>query len=222
MIQAFYPGAPMVYGGFTSNVDMRSGAPAFGTPENAKANLAGGQLARRYGLPYRTSGCNASNTADAQAVYETQMSMWSGILGHGNLLYHAAGWLEGGLVASFEKLIIDVEMLQNIMSMLLPIQTDEEELGVEAIESVAPGGHFFGVEHTMSRYETAFYSPLVSDWQNNESWQAAGAKDATERATEIWQQAIQSFEAPVLDGARREAIDEYVEKRRAQIGSSEP
>ena len=109
-----------------------------------------------------------------------------------------------------------------IRDRLLPIQTDEEELGVEAIESVAPGGHFFGVEHTMNRYETAFYSPLVSDWQNNESWQAAGAKDATERATEIWQQAIQSFEAPVIDGARREAIDEYVEKRRAQIGSSEP
>ena len=222
MIQAFYPGAPVVYGGFTSNVDMRSGAPAFGTPENAKANLAGGQLARRYGLPYRTSGCNASNIADAQAVYETQMSMWSGFLGHGNLLYHAAGWLEGGLVASFEKLIIDVEMLQNIVSMLLPIQTNEEELGVEAIESVDPGGDFFGTEHTMARYETAFYSPLVSDWQNNESWEAAGGRDATERATDIWQQALESFEAPVIDRARREAIDDYVEKRRTHIGSNEP
>ncbi len=204
------------------NVDMRSGAPAFGTPENAKANLAGGQLARRYGLPYRTSGCNASNTTDAQAVYETQMSMWSAVLGHGNLLYHAAGWLEGGLVASFEKLIIDVEMLQNLISMLSPIRTSEEELGIDAIEAVAPGGHFFGTEHTMARYETAFYTPLVSDWQNNENWQAAGGKDATERATSIWQQAIETFEAPLIDGARREAIDEYVDRRKTQIGSSEP
>ena len=106
--------------------------------------------------------------------------------------------------------------------MLLPIQTNEEDLGVEAIESVDPGGHFFGTEHTMARYETAFYSPLVSDWQNNESWEAAGGRDATERATEIWQQALKSFEAPVIDGARREAIDEYVENRRTQIGSSEP
>ena len=222
MIQAFYPGAPVVYGGFTSNVDMRSGAPAFGTPENAKANLAGGQLARRYGLPYRTSGCNASNTTDAQAVYETQMSMWSAVLGHGNLLYHAAGWLEGGLVASFEKLIIDVEMLQNLISMLSPIRTSEEELGIDAIEAVAPGGHFFGTEHTMARYETAFYAPLVSDWQNNENWQAAGGKDATERATSLWQQAIETFEAPLIDGARREAIDEYVDRRKTQIGTSEP
>jgi len=222
MIQAFYPGAPVVYGGFTSNVDMRSGAPAFGTPENAKANLAGGQLARRYGLPYRTSGCNASNTTDAQAVYETQMSMWSAVLGHGNLLYHAAGWLEGGLVASFEKLIIDVEMLQNLISMLSPIQTSEEELGIDAIKAVAPGGHFFGTEHTMARYETAFYTPLVSDWQNNENWEAAGGKDATERATSLWQQAIETFEAPLIDGDRREAIDEYVDRRKTQIGSSEP
>ncbi len=222
MIQAFYPGSPVVYGGFTSNVDMRSGAPAFGTPENAKANLAGGQLARRYGLPYRTSGCNASNTTDAQAVYETLMSMWSAVLGYGNLLYHAAGWLEGGLVASFEKLVIDVEMLQNLSSMLSPIQTSEEELGIGAIKAVAPGGHFFGTEHTMARYESAFYTPLVSDWQNNENWQAAGGKDATERATSIWQQAIETFEAPLLDGARREAIDNYVDRRKTQIGSGEP
>ena len=113
-------------------------------------------------------------------------------------------------------------MLQNIVSMLLPIQTNEEDLGVEAIESVDPGGHFFGTEHTMARYETAFYSPLVSDWQNNESWEAAGGRDATERATDIWQQALESFEAPVIDRARREAIDDYVEKRRTHIGSNEP
>ena len=222
MVQLFFPGTPVVYGGFTSNVDMRSGAPAFGTPENAKANLAGGQLARHYGLPYRSSGCNASNTADAQAVYETQMSLWSAVLGNGNLLYHAAGWLEGGLVASFEKVIIDVEMLQNLTCLFSKPKVNTEELALDTIGAVPPGGHFFGTEHTMQRYESAFYQPLLSDWQNNESWVEAGAKDATQRATDLWQQAIHSFEPPPLDPGRLEAIDEYVEKRKHEIGSGEP
>ena len=222
MVQLFFPGTPVVYGGFTSNVDMRSGAPAFGTPENAKANLAGGQLARHYGLPYRSSGCNASNTADAQAVYETQMSLWSAVLGNGNLLYHAAGWLEGGLVASFEKVIIDVEMLQNLTCLFSKPKVNTEELALDTIGAVPPGGHFFGTEHTMQRYESAFYQPLLSDWQNNESWVEAGAKDATQRATDLWQQAIHSFEPPPIDPGRLEAIDEYVEKRKHEIGSGEP
>jgi len=222
MVQLFSPGAPVVYGGFTSNVDMRSGAPAFGTPENAKANLAGGQLARHYGLPYRSSGCNASNTADAQAVYETQMSLWSAVLGNGNLLYHAAGWLEGGLVASFEKVIIDVEILQNLTCLFSKPKVNTEELALDTIGAVPPGGHFFGTEHTMQRYESAFYQPLLSDWQNNESWVEAGAKDATQRATDLWQQAIHSFEPPPIDPGRLEAIDEYVEKRKHEIGSGEP
>ena len=222
MVQLFSPGAPTVYGGFTSNVDMRSGAPAFGTPENAKANLAGGQLARHYGLPYRTSGCNASNAADAQAVYETQMSLWSAVLGNGNLVYHAAGWLEGGLVASFEKVIIDVEMLQNLTCLFSKPKVNTEELALDAIKAVPPGGHFFGTAHTMERYESAFYAPLLSDWKNSESWVEAGSKDATERATDLWQQAIHNFEAPPLDPGRLEAMDEYVERRKHQIGSGEP
>lgn len=222
MVQLFFPGTPVVYGGFTSNVDMRSGAPVFGTPENAKANLAGGQLARHYGLPYRSSGCNASNTADAQAVYETQMSLWSAVLGNGNLLYHAAGWLEGGLVASFEKVIIDVEILQNLTCLFSKPKVNTEELALDTIGAVPPGGHFFGTEHTMQRYESAFYQPLLSDWQNNESWVEAGAKDATQRATDLWQQAIHSFEPPPIDPGRLEAIDEYVEKRKHEIGSGEP
>ena len=222
MVQLFFPGTPVVYGGFTSNVDMRSGAPAFGTPENAKANLAGGQLARHYGLPYRSSGCNASNTADVQAVYETQMSLWSAVLGNGNLLYHAAGWLEGGLVASFEKVIIDVEILQNLTCLFSKPKVNTEELALDTIGAVPPGGHFFGTEHTMQRYESAFYQPLLSDWQNNESWVEAGAKDATQRATDLWQQAIHSFEPPPIDPGRLEAIDEYVEKRKHEIGSGEP
>lgn len=222
MVQLAGPGAPCVYGGFTSNVDMRSGAPAFGTPENALANIAGGQLARRYGLPYRTSACNASNAADAQAVYETQAVLWSAVMGHGNIVYHSAGWLEGGLVASFEKVIIDVESLQTMACILQPIDVSEEEIGLAAVEEVGPGGHFFGTSHTIERYKTAFYEPLLSDWQNQENWQQAGAKTATTRATETWQKVLETFEAPALDPSRREALDDYVSRRKNEIGDGEP
>jgi trimethylamine--corrinoid protein Co-methyltransferase len=220
--QLVRPGAPVMYGAFTSNVDMRSGAPAFGTPENAKANIASGQLARHYHLPYRTSNASASNAADAQGAYETEMSLWGAILGHGNLVYHAAGWQEGGLTASFEKLVLDVEMLQLMMEFLQPIQVDVQELGFDAIKGVPTGGHFFGEPHTMQRYEHAFYRPLVSNWQNHENWQIAGGKDATQRATAIWQQALKEYEQPPLAPEIREALDAYVEQRRAEIGTGEP
>jgi trimethylamine---corrinoid protein Co-methyltransferase len=222
LAQLVRPGTPVMYGAFTSNVDMRSGAPAFGTPENAKANIASGQLARRYGLPYRTSNASASNMADAQGAYETEMSLWGAILGHGNLVYHAAGWQEGGLTASFEKLVLDVEMLQMMIEFLKPIAVDEQELGFDAIKGVATGGHFFGEPHTMERYEHAFYRPLVSNWQNYENWQLAGAKDATQRATDIWKLALGEYEEPPMDPAIREALDAYVMQRRAAIGSGEP
>jgi trimethylamine--corrinoid protein Co-methyltransferase len=222
LAQLVRPGAPVMYGAFTSNVDMRSGAPAFGTPENAKANIASGQLARRYRLPYRTSNASASNMADAQGAYETEMSLWGAILGHGNLVYHAAGWQEGGLTASFEKLVLDVEMLQMMVEFLKPIVVDEQELGFDAIKGVATGGHFFGEPHTMERYEHAFYRPLVSNWQNYENWQLSGSKDATQRATQIWKQALGEYEEPAMDPAVREALDTYVAQRRAAIGSGEP
>jgi trimethylamine--corrinoid protein Co-methyltransferase len=222
LAQLVRPGTPVMYGAFTSNVDMRSGAPAFGTPENAKANIASGQLARRYRLPYRTSNASASNVADAQGAYETEMSLWGAILGHGNLVYHAAGWQEGGLTASFEKLVLDVEMLQMMIEFLKPIVVNEQELGFDAIKGVASGGHFFGEPHTLERYEHAFYRPLVSNWQNYENWQLGGGKDATQRATEIWQQALKEYEEPALDPAIREALDAYTVQRRAEIGSAEP
>lgn len=222
LTQLVRPGAPVMYGAFTSNVDMRSGAPAFGTPENAKANIASGQLARRYRLPYRTSNASASNAADAQGAYETEMSLWGAILGHGNLVYHAAGWQEGGLTASFEKLVIDVEMLQMMMEFLKPIVVNEQELGFDAIKGVPTGGHFFGEPHTMERYEHAFYRPLVSDWQNHENWQLAGGKDATHRATDIWKQALKEYEEPATDSAIREELDAYVLHRRNEIGSGDP
>ena len=217
LTQLVRPGAPVVYGAFTSNVDMRTGAPAFGTPENARANLASGQLARRYGLPYRTTNANASNVVDAQAAYETEMSLWGAVMGGANLVYHAAGWLEGGLTASFEKMVLDAELLQSIAETVRPVEVDEDSLALDAMRGVAPGGHFFGTDHTMERYETAFYRPLLSDWQNHEAWEAAGAKDATQRATEIWQRVLADYEQPAMDPAVREELDDHVARRREQI-----
>ena len=217
LTQLVRPGAPVGYGSFTSNVDMRTGAPAFGTPENAQANIAGGQLARRYNLPYRTSNANASNVVDAQAAYETQMALWAAIMGHGNLVYHAAGWLEGGLTASFEKLVLDVEMLQQMSRLLEPPEVTDETLGFDAISGVPTGGHFFGESHTMDRYETAFYKPILSEWSNFESWSEAGALDTTTRATKVWKQALEEYTEPKMPDDRREAVTEYVERRKREI-----
>lgn len=221
LTQIVRKGAPVVYGGFTSNVDMKSGAPAFGTPENCRANMAGGQLARRYGLPYRTSACSASNAVDAQAVWETQMALWGAVCGHGNLIYHAAGWGEGGLVASYEKLVVDCEMLQAMSSFLHPVSFTDDDLGLEAQEQVLPGGHFFGADHTMARYKTAFYPPFLSDWTNNQAWQEAGGQDAQSRATVIWQQMLNSYEPPALAEDRIEALAAHVAQRKEEIGTAE-
>ena len=221
LLQIVRPGTPAVYGGFTSNVDMKSGAPAFGTPENTLANMAGGQLARRYGLPYRTSACSASNVADGQGVWETQMALWGAVTGYGNMIYHAAGWAEGGLVASFEKLVMDVEMLQNMSYLLQPTEFSTDDFGFEALAETPPGGHFFGADHTLARYKSAFYSPFLSDWTNYEGWQANGSKTATMRATEIWQQALADYQQPDLPQERQEVLSAFVAKRKEEIGSQE-
>ncbi len=215
-------GSPVLYGAFTSNVDMRSGAPAFGTPENTKANIASGQLARRYNLPYRTTPGSASNAADAQGAYETMMALWGAVLGHGNLVYHAAGWQEGGLTASFEKFVLDVEMIQHMIEFLRPIVVDDSELALDALARVPTGGHFFGDPHTLERYATAFYQPLVSNWQNFEAWQEAGSLDATARATRVWKKALEEYAEPTLEPSVTEALDAYVAKRKEQIGDGEP
>ncbi len=173
--QVVRKGAPFIYGGFTSNVDMKSGAPAFGTPEYMKACIVGGQMARRYNVPYRTSNTCAANTVDAQAAYESVFSLWGVTMGGGNLIMHGAGWLEGGLVASFEKFVLDCDLIQMVMEFLTPLETSEDALGVEAIREVGPGGHFFGAAHTLARYTDAFYAPIISDWRNNQQW-AGGRK----------------------------------------------
>ena len=210
-------GTPMVYGGFTSNVDMRTGSPAFGTPEYVKAALATGQLARRCGLPHRSSNVTGSAVVDAQAAYESQMSIWGSVLGGASLLYQGAGWLEGGLTASFEKLILDAEMLQQIAEVLTPIVVNDEELGLDAIAEVGPGGHFFGTAHTLARFETAFYQPMLSDWRNFETWQEDGARTATERANRIWKQLLAEYEPPPLDPGRAEELDAFVDQRKREL-----
>ena len=218
LVQLVRPGAPVVYGSFTSNVDMRSGSPAFGTPEYTKAAQASGQLARRYGLPFRSSNTTASNVVDAQAVYESAMSLWGAVMGGANLVNHAAGWLEGGLTGSFEKLVIDAEMLQMVGEWLQPIEVSEAAIGLDAIAEVGHGGHFFASPHTMQRYEHAFYSPLVSDWRNFETWTESGSDDATTRANRIWRQLRDEYEQPPLDPAIDEALVDYVARRKEVLG----
>ena len=217
--QLVNPGAPVAYGGFTSNVDMKSGAPAFGTPEYTRAALAGGQLARRYGLPYRSSNANASNAVDAQAAYESEMSLWGAVMGYANIVMHGTGWMEGGLTASFEKMILDAELLQMMATFFEPIIVDDDTLALDAIREVGPGGHFFGAAHTLSRYETAFYSPMLSDWRNFETWEEAGAPNATERAHAIYKQLLADYAPPPLDPAIKDQLDDFVARRTAEGGA---
>ncbi|MCB1444456.1 MAG: trimethylamine methyltransferase family protein [Rhizobiaceae bacterium] len=211
-------GAPAGYGGFTSNVDMKTGAPAFGTPEYMKAVIAGGQLARKYGFPYRTSNTNAANTVDAQAAYESVFSLWGVVEGGGNFVMHSAGWTEGGLTASFEKFILDVDLLQMVAEFLRPLDVSDEALALDAIRDVGPGGHFFGTAHTLARYENAFYSPLISDWRNNETWVEAGSPTAFERANRIYKETLANYQQPPLDPAVEEELDAFVAKRKEEGG----
>lgn len=216
--QLVRPGSPVVYGGFTSNVDMKSGAPAFGTPEYMKAVMAGGQLARRYGVPYRTSNTCAANALDAQSAYEAMMSLWAVVQGGGNFIMHAAGWMEGGLTASFEKFVLDVDLLQMVAEFLTPLDVSPDALALEAIGEVGPGGHYFGTAHTLSRYETAFYSPILSDWRNFESWSQAGQPTSIDHANRVWKETLARYEAPSLDPAIAEELDAFVARRKQEGG----
>lgn len=217
LAQIVSPGAPVMYGAFASNVDMQSGAPALGTPEYTKMALASGQIARKLGIPFRSSNTTTSNCVDAQSAYESEMSLWGAVMGHTNLVNHAAGWLEGGLTASFEKLIIDAEMLQMMTETLKPIIVNDDELALDAIAEVPPGGHHFGTAHTLERYETAFYAPLVSDRQNFEAWQEAGNIDTANRANGIWKKLLRDYQKPDTDPAIEEALLSYVDKRKEEI-----
>jgi trimethylamine--corrinoid protein Co-methyltransferase len=216
--QMVRPGAPVAYGGFTSNVDMKSGAPAFGTPEYMKAQHLGGQLARRYNIPYRTSNTCAANTMDAQAAYESVFSLWGAINGGGNFVLHSAGWMEGGLTSSFEKTILDIDLLQMVAEFLTPLDLSEDAMAFDAIAEVGPGGHFFGTAHTQARYRDAFYAPILSDWRNNQSWAEAGSPTAFEKATQVWQDRLAAYEEPAIDPAIRDAINAFTNRRIAEGG----
>jgi len=217
LAQLVRPGTPVVYGAFSSNVDMKSGSPSFGSPEYAKAAQASAQLARRYGLPLRSSNVTSSNLVDAQSTYESAMSLWAAVTAHANIIVHAAGWLEGGLTASFEKLIVDAEMLQMLSEYLKPIVVDDDSIALDAIAAAGPGGHFFAVEHTMSRYETAFYQPFLGDQSNFERWQETGSVDTRTRANRIWKQLLEDYQQPPLDPAIDEELTAYVARRKEEL-----
>ena len=219
LAQTVRPGSPFVYGGFTSNVDMKSGAPAFGTPEYMKSAMIGGQLARRHGLPYRSSNANAANSLDAQAAYESVFSLWGAIMGGVNLLMHGAGWMEGGLQASFEKMALDADLLGMVIDFLRPVRTDESELALEAMRDVGPGGHFFGTAHTQARYRNAFFAPMISDWRNYESWRDAGSPTALDSANRLYKERLEHFVAPPIEPERREALEAFVARRKAEGGA---
>jgi trimethylamine--corrinoid protein Co-methyltransferase len=216
--QLVRPGAPVVYGGFTSNVDMQSGAPAFGTPEFMQAALVGGQLARRIGVPYRSSNVCTANAVDAQAGYESVFSLWGAVMGGANLIVHGAGWMEGGLRASFEKMVIDADLLGMVAAFCQPIAVDDAALALDAIAEVGPGGHFFGAAHTQARFRDAFYRPAISDWRNVEAWQEAGAPTAVEHASRRVRELLEAHRPPDLAPEVVAELDEFVARRVAEGG----
>ena len=223
LLQHVRPGAPVVMGSFTSNVDMKTGAPAFGTPEYMRATQMSGQMARFYGLPLRSSNANAANCPDAQAAWESAFSLWACVSSQTNIVYHAAGWLEGGLCASYEKFVMDCETLQQMIAYMRPIGMTDEDLAVDAIAEVdampAAQRHFFGAQHTQDRYESAFYAPFLSDWNNFQAWEIEGGVRTPERANRIWKQILNEYEAPPMDDAIAEELTDFVERRRAEGGA---
>ncbi|MFN4193113.1 MAG: trimethylamine methyltransferase family protein [Tabrizicola sp.] len=219
LTQIVRPGVPVMYGGFTSNVDMKTGAPAFGTPEYAKAAQASGQLARRIGVPFRSSNTTAANALDAQAAYESMMSLWGCLMGGAHLVIHAAGWMHGGLTASFEKLILDAELLGMMQAWFRPIAVTDETLALDAIAEAGVGGHFFGTAQTLAQYETAFHPPMLSNWDNYPTWLARGAEEAPARANRIWKELLAVYHPPPIDPGTVEALEAYVARRKADGGA---
>jgi trimethylamine--corrinoid protein Co-methyltransferase len=221
LTQLVNPGCPVIYGGFTTNIDMQTGSPAFGTPEGALALMTGAQLARYYGVPYRGSGgLNNAKLPDAQASYETQMSLWPAVMAHANIILHSAGWLEAGLVCSLEKFVIDVEGLAVFQRMLGGVEVSDETLALESIAEVGPGGHHLGTAHTLERYRSEFYLPFVSDRQNYDKWLQDGQSDAARRAHGIAKVLLGEYERPPLDPGVEEELRAYVERRKSELAGA--
>lgn len=220
LVQLISPGAPAVFGSFYSAIDMRTGGPSFGTPEFVLGTLAGGELARRYGVPFRGGGglCSA-NVLDGQAAHESAMALWSTFLAGSDLVMHAAGWLEGGLTTSFEKLVLDIEALRMFRTMREGITVDDEHLALDAIRETGPGGMFLASEHTLEHFrEWSFLSPVFKSTAFS-SWQKAGSVRAEETATTVWQKLLDSYEEPVLDEAIAEELEEFIVRRKLELDS---
>lgn len=217
--QLIRPGAPVVFGSFLSNIDMQSGSPQFGTPESAMGLLCTGQIARRFGLPFRAGGgLTSSQVPDAQAGYEALMTLLPTFLAGANWVMHSAGWLEGGLVSCFEKFVIDVQLIEMLRHEFTPLEIDEAALAFDAHAEVGHGGHFLGAMHTMERFRTCFYRPFLSSSDNFDRWIGRGAKDTAARAGDVWRQRLEAYEAPPLDDAVRAELEEHVAKRRTELG----
>jgi trimethylamine---corrinoid protein Co-methyltransferase len=217
--QLIRPGCPVVFGSFLSNIDMQSGSPTFGTPESGIGLLCTGQIARHFGLPFRTGGgLTSSQVPDAQAGYEALMTMLPTFLAGANWVMHSAGWLEGGLVAGFEKFVIDVQLVEMLQAEFTPLEIDEASMAFGAHEEVGHGGHFLGAMHTMERFRTCFYRPFLNSSDNYERWMRNGAKDTATRAGEIYKKKLEEYEPPPLDEAIRQELEEYVVRRRAELG----
>ena len=219
LTQLVNPGCPVVFGSFLSNTDMKSGSPSFGTPESAIGLLCTGQIARSFGLPWRSGGgLNASQTTDAQAAYEALMTMLPTFLAGANFVMHAAGWLEGGLVSCYEKFIVDVEILRMLKHEFQPLEVTEESLAFDAHEEVGSGGHFLGAAHTLLHFRDCFYRPLLSSTENFDRWTKNGGLDAAARAANIWRETLEAYEQPPIDDGVRDALRDYVARRRIELG----
>jgi trimethylamine---corrinoid protein Co-methyltransferase len=217
--QLIRPGCPVVFGSFLSNIDMQSGSPTFGTPESGIGLLCTGQIARHFGLPFRTGGgLTSSQVPDAQAGYEALMTMMPTFLAGANFVMHSAGWLEGGLVAGFEKFVIDAQLVEMLQHEFTPLEIDEDSMAFGAHEEVGHGGHFLGAMHTMERFRTCFYRPFLNSSDNYERWMRNGAKDTAARATDLYRAKLDEYEQPPLDDAIREELEAYVVRRRAELG----
>ena len=214
-------GAPVIFGNFLSSMSLRSGSPTFGTPEPAIGSMVIGQLARRLNLPLRCSGnFTTSKLPDGQAMMEGTMSMLAAIHCGANFILHAAGFLDGLLSMSYEKFMMDADLCGALHAYLDGVRISDDELAVEAFAEVGPGNHFFGCSHTMAHYETAFWDSDLSDNEPYEKWEAAGSLDAGQRANKLWKKRLAEFEAPVMDVAVREGLEEFVARKKAGVADA--
>jgi len=216
--QLVRPGSPVIFGTFVSTLSMQSGAPTFGTPEAALAIFGAGQLARRMNMPFRTGGslC-ASKIPDAQAAYESAQTLLPTLFAGANFVLHAAGWLEGGLSASYEKFVMDFDQLGAIHALAKGIDLSVNGQAMGAFTQVEPGGHFLGCQHTQANFETAFYRSNIADNNSVEQWTEEGSKDAATRANAIWKKMLDEYVPPPLDPSLDEALRDYIERRKASM-----